>query len=437
MALRAERGVTVTIVAVLFTVVLAALATQGLIYALAALVLAAYFAFAIIFGARGTGIACMMAAFATAPMYRGIEQAVGGLPPTDVFLIIGTIHLLPTFMQHRLRLPTIYLLGLLLVSISSLIAVVITGDLLINAFYAVQWLFFIGALPIIIAWWRPGLPIINRLLWSYLAGHVISTGWAMAEGAAYAGRYDGLTHHPNAFGLGGVTSIAIVLFLFRVYTDVRVRVILAGFVAVSVLSITLSGSRAAIVVLVALILLIPIVERSALAGIGLAAIGALGVMAIPFVVDVSGEESAIGRLAGSGTATASDRVRTKGLEAGFDRFWESPILGSGFAGVEELHNVFLEAAVAIGFIGLLAYLVVLFALARPLFSTHPLRRLTYLVWVYMGVAPTFPGLWDRTVWVPASLAALAMLAPEMRHAPADRVVEPARAPSPPVSPGRA
>jgi O-antigen ligase len=434
---RAERGATVTVVAVVLAAVLAALATQGLVYALAAIVLASYLAFVVAFGARVTGVACMMAAFASAPMYRGLEQMIGGVPPTDVFLIIGIIHLLPSFIENRLRVPTIYLLGLLLMSISSLIAVMVTGDLLVNAFYAVQWLFFIGVLPIVVAWWRPDLTVINLLLWSYLGGHLLSTGYAVAEGAAYAGRYDGLTHHPNAFGLGGVTAIAMVLFLWRVYTDVRVRVVLAGFVGIGVLSITLSGSRAAIVVLVALILLIPLVERSALITVGFAALGALAVMSLPFLVDISGEESAIGRLAGSGTASASDRVREAATEEGFDRLWSSPILGTGFADVEQIHNVYLEAAVAIGFIGLFAYLVVLFALARPLFTAHPLRRLTYLVWVFMGVAPTFPGIWDRTVWVPASLAALAMLTAEKRHAPADRAAGPARTPSPRVSPGRA
>ena len=296
MALRAERGVTVTIVAVVLAAVLAGLATQGLIYALAAVVLAAYLAFALTFGARGTGIACMMGAFALAPMYRGIEQLTGGLPPTDVFLIVGIIHLLPSFVLHRLKVPTIYLMGLLLMAVCSLISVMVTGDLLTNAFYAVQWLFFIGALPIIVAWWRPELKVVHLLLWSYLVGHLVSTTYGLAEGAVYAGRYDGLTHHPNAFGLAGVTAIAIVFYLFPVFKDLRVRLILAGFVAVSVLSITMSGSRAAIVVLVVLILMIPVVERSALMGVGLAALAAIGVLSLPFIVDISGEESAIGRL---------------------------------------------------------------------------------------------------------------------------------------------
>lgn len=435
MAARADRGVITTLVAVLAAAGLAVAATQGLVYAAVAVVAALYVVVVITLGARTTGIACMVAAFASAPMYRGIENLTGGVPPTDVFVVAGIVHLLPTFLTHRLRLPTIYLVGLLMLTISSLVSVFVTGNLATNAFYAVQWLFFVGLLPIMVAWWSPANRIVSLLLWSYLAGHLVSTGQALIEGAAYANRYDGLTHHPNAFGLAGLTSIAIVLYLFHRHTDVRARVVLAGFVGIGVLSITLSGSRAAVVVLVALILLIPIVERSALLGFGLAIFGSLGVLSIPLLVDVSGEESAIGRLAGGGTAGGSDRIREDALSDGFDRLWQSPILGTGFRNIELIHNVFLEAAVAIGIVGLTSYLIVMFSLARPLFTRHPLRRLTYVVWVFLGVAPTFPGLWDRTAWVPASLAALAMLAPGDRAAPADGSPEPA--PRDAVNPGRA
>lgn len=428
-----------TCVVVLLAGGLAAVATQGLLYAAVAIVAAAYVVVVITVGARNTGIACMIAAFASAPMYRGIENLTGGIPPTDVFLAAAIIHLAPTFLGNRLRVPAVYLIGLLLTTVCCLIVVMVTGDLFVNAFYAVQWLFFIGVLPLVIAWWRPQLKTIDYLLWGYLAGHLVSTAKAVTEGAVYANRYDGLTHHPNAFGLAGVTSIAIVLYLVHRHKSLVTRLVLAGFVAVSLFSITISGSRAAIVVLVVLILLIPIVERSALMGVGLAVLGALGVMSLPFIVGVSGEESAIGRLAGAGTASASDQVRDSALDSGLERLWASPILGSGFDGVEQIHNVYLEAAVAIGILGLVSYLIAMYALARPLFSRHPLRRLSYIVWVFLGVAPTFPGLWDRTVWVPASLAALAMLSAEMRNAPADREVGPARTPANPggISPGRA
>ncbi|KAA1427499.1 O-antigen ligase family protein [Nocardioides antri] len=435
--MRPNRGVLLTIGAAVLVAGLSAVATQGLAYAGAAVVAALYLAFVVTFGARTTGIACMMAAFAFAPMYRGFENLTGGIPPTDVFVIAGIIHLLPTVIQHRLQVPTTYLVGLLLVAITSLVAVMVTGDLFTNAFYAIQWLFFIGVLPLFFAWWRPRVSTVCLLLWAYLVGHTISTAKAVVEGAAFADRYDGFTHHPNAFGLAGLATIAAVLFLLRQYENVAPRVVLLGFAALGVVSISMSGSRAAIVVLGALILLIPLVERSALMGVGLAAVGACGVLSIPFLVDVSGEESAIGRLRGGGTATGSDRIREDALADGLERFWQSPILGTGFREIELIHNVFLEAAVAIGIFGLLGYLVVLFTLARPLFSLHPMRRLSYLIWAFIGVAPTFPGLWDRTVWVPAALAGLLLVRHEMHDAPADPEVEPAHTPQEPVSPGRA
>ena len=423
MSTRADRGVLLTGVAVVLAGALVVVASKGLVYAAVAAVAALYLVVLLTVGARVTGIACMMAAFASAPMYRGIDYLTGGVPPTDVFVIAAMIHLLPTFLGNRLKLPMVYVVGLMLMSISSLISVMVTGNLFVNAFYAVQWLFYVGMLPIVIAWWRPHYKIVDILCWSYLAGHLLSTAKAFAEGPVYGGRYDGLTHHPNAFGVAGLTSIAIVFYLVRHHKDIRTRIILAGFVATSLASITMSGSRAAIVVLVVIILLIPFVERSALAGIGLAVTAALGVLSLPLIVGISGEGSAIGRLAGEGTATASDNVRDAALGVGFDRLWQSPILGSGFDGVEQFHNVYLEAAIATGFIGLFAYALVLYPLARPLFTRHPLRRLTYVVWVFMGVAPTFPGLWDRTMWVPASLAALAMLDPAGLRTPDDVRVE--------------
>jgi hypothetical protein len=396
---------------------LVAVASKGLIYAAVAIVAALYVVVLLTVGARNTGIACMMAAFASAPMYRGIENLTGGIPPTDVFVIAAILHLLPSFMGNRLRLPVAYVVGLLLMTISSLVAVIVTGDLFTNAFYALQWLFFVGVLPIVMAWWRPHYKIVDILCWSYLFGHLLSTAKAVTEGPVYGGRYDGLTHHPNAFGVAGVTSIAIILYLVRHHTDLRVRVVLAGFTAIAMGSIIMSGSRAAVVVVVVIILLIPLVERSALMGIGLAVVTALGVLSLPFILNLSGEGSAIDRLAGSGTATVSDNVRKAGLRVGFHRLWDSPILGSGFNGVEEFHNVYLEVAIATGVIGLGAYLLMLYGIARPLFSRHPMRRLTYVVWVFMGVAPTFPGMWDRTMWVPASLAALAMLDPRVLSTP--------------------
>jgi O-antigen ligase len=411
-AARPDRGLALTAVFVLLAAGLAAGATEGLIYAAVATVLASYIAVLVVLGLQNTGILLMILAFAAAPMYRGIEFLTGGsVPPTDIFVVAGIIHLAPGLLHQRLKAPPLYLIGLVLLASWCLASVIITGDLFDNAFHTVQWLFFIGALPLFIAWWRPSMRIVEMLLWGYLAGHVISTAGGAAEGPVYGGRYDGLTHHVNAFGLAGVVSIAIVFFLLHRHKDFFTRLVLLGVVAVSIGSIVASGSRAAIVVLVVLALLVPVVERSALVGVGLAGAIALVVLSLPLIVAISGEGSAIGRLVGEGTAAASDGARVESLDLGIDRFWQSPIVGSGFTEIELIHNVYLEVAVAIGVLGLVSYLIVMFAMAVPVISRHPLRRLTFILFAFLGVAPTFPGLWDRTVWVPACLVMLAMLDP--------------------------
>ena len=63
-------------------------ATEGLIYAAVATVLAAYIMVVVTIGLQTTGILLMVLGFAAAPMYRGIEFLTGGtVPPTDVFVV--------------------------------------------------------------------------------------------------------------------------------------------------------------------------------------------------------------------------------------------------------------------------------------------------------------------------------------------------------------
>jgi hypothetical protein len=64
-------------------------------------------------------------------------------------------------------------------------------------------------------------------------------------------------------------------------------------------------------------------------------------------------------------------------------------------------------AAAVGVIGLAFYLVLLLALAVPLFGRGEHRRLAYLVWAYIGLGVALPGLWERSSWVPMALAVLA------------------------------
>jgi hypothetical protein len=190
-------------------------------------------------------------------------------------------------------------------------------------------------------------------------------------------------------------------------------------------SVIMSGSRAALVVAAVIIVVSPLVERSAISGVGLGFLGLGGLIALPLLIQSGHAGSAITRLSGDATAKVADQARSIGLDEGFRRLRESPILGGGLGDVEVIHNVFLEVAAGIGLIGLGGYLVVLFVMTRPLIMEHPHRRLAYLPLAWVGMAPALPSLYDRTMWVPVSLSILVVISgwPETGP-PGDEVVEP-------------
>jgi hypothetical protein len=362
-------------------------------------------------GPARAGLITMSLAFATAPAYRGIEGLSGGVAtPTDIFLVLSIMLILPGVLStRRLGLPTPYVAGLTLVTVTGLVASMFAESPIFSIFPLVQWIFFLAGLPIIIAWWRPGSGTVAFLLWSYVLGHMASTAYALAKGPVVGNRYQGLTHHTNAFGMAGMTAMAILLYLFAHHQGTKARVFILGCGAVSLASVVMSGSRAAVVVAAVLVLIIPIVERSALIGFVTSVVAALGIVAIPLLVQSGHGGSALTRLAGDGTAIVADQARSNGYEYGFARFLDSPILGSGLANVELVHDVLLEVAVGIGVFGFAGYVMVMYVLCRPLIGNHPYRRLAYLPVGWLGIAPALPGLFDRTMWVPISLSMLAVI----------------------------
>jgi O-antigen ligase len=364
----------------------------------------------LVLGLERLTIATLVVAFATAPMYRGLEGLTGGLStPTDLVLVLATILLLPVVITRHLELPTTYVVGLLMVALFGLVACAFADQPASSVFELIRWLFFLGAVPILIAWWRPSPRTVSLLLWSYVAGHVLSTLDALAEGPTVGNRYQGLTHHTNAFGMAGVTAIAILLYLSARHRSTLARVAAGSAGALSLLSIVLSGSRAALAVAVVLILLVPIVERTAVSSVVLGAGVVMGAIALPILLHSGDGGSALTRLAGDPTAAVADSARSSALTLGLERYWHSPVFGSGLADVEYFHNVFLEAAIGAGVVGLLGYLMALYALIRPLLSEHVFRRLSYLPLAFVGMGPALPGIWDETMWVPISLSVLAAL----------------------------
>jgi hypothetical protein len=362
------------------------------------------------FGLERVAIGTLLVAFATAPMYRGLEGITGGVStPTDLVLVLAVGLLLPVVITRQLELPTLYVVGLLMVALFGLVACVFADQPGGALFGLIRWTFFLGLVPILIAWWRPSAETVSLLLWAYVGGHFLSTLDAGIEGPSVGNRYQGLTHHTNAFGMAGLTSIAILLYLGARHRSTLARVAALSAGAVSAVSIVLSGSRAALAVAVVLVLLVPIVERTAVSSLVLVMGVLAGAVALPLLLHSGDGGSALGRLAGDPTATVADSARSTALNLGLERFWQSPVIGSGLVDVEYYHNVFLEAAIGAGLGGLVGYLLALYALVRPLLTDHVFRRLGYLPLAFIGMAPALPGIWDETMWVPISLSVLATL----------------------------
>lgn len=361
------------------------------------------------FGAETMGIAFFVLAFVTAPAYRGLQWLSGGLAtPTDLTLIMGLVLLAPGVIRGHLKLPPPYVIGLVIVAFFGFVGSLLADSVIFSIFSLLQWMFFLAVLPIVIAWWRPGVKVVVTLLWSYVAGQTLSLLYGLATGPTVGDRYQGLSHHINAFGMAGMTAMVILMYLFHYHRGTRMKVIVVGFAVAMFGSVVISGSRAALVVAVVVVVVSPLVERSAISSVGLGFMGLGGLIAVPLLIQSGHGGSALTRLSGDATAKVADQARTLGLDEGFRRLHESPLLGSGLGDVEVIHNVFLEVGAGIGLLGLGGYLVVLYVMTRPLILEHPHRRLGYLPLAWIGMAPALPSLYDRTMWVPVSLCVLAM-----------------------------
>lgn len=399
--------------AVVITVGLVVAATVELTAALLAVGAAAYLMLLTVLGRERVVGLTVMGAFVTAPAYLGLAPSPSAtITPTDVLLGLAVLLFLPTALSRRLHLPLVYWVGLGLVVVTGSIASVASYEPFGSFVNVLQWLLVLLGLPLLYVLWRPSKAWILALLWSYVVGHLASVAVAAVDGPLDNDRYLGLTHHPNAFAEAGLMVCAISLYLFHEHRSVRMRVVIVLVAAAGAQSILLGGSRASFLVLAVLIAMIPLVERSALAGVALGSLAGIGLAFLPFLVGISGEESALARLQGGESVAGADSARASANQVGWDLFEANPLLGAGYViELAPVHNAYLQVAAGAGVFALVGYLLVLYPMARQLFGSHPLRRLSYLAWAYVGLAIALPSLWDRTVWVPMALAALTVVRP--------------------------
>jgi hypothetical protein len=389
------------------------LATQGTIEALAGVGVALYLTLLLVLGATRLGVITLMGCFLTAPAYKGLGGAGNTVTPTDALLVVGFALLLPRILTGRMRLPAPYVIGGAIIAMSGLVATIGSSSMLVSALGVTFWLFVMMAVPIAVNLWHPSTTVIRLFAWSYITGQLLSWVIGRALGHVTGGRDYGLTNHPNYFAEAGLMCVALLIYLYFSYTGWRARLIVVLFGAICAGSVLASGSRAAPLVMAVLVVMIPVVERSAITGFVWAVVGAAIVGLSPLLLNLAGKTASVSRLLGHGTAQGSDQAREQGLQTGLQMVREKPVFGRGLvtADLFNIHNNYLEVAVAVGAVGLIGYLLVLFSFARPLFENHPHRRLCYLVWAYIGWGATVPALYDRSIWVPLALAAVVWIKP--------------------------
>jgi O-antigen ligase len=238
-------------------------------------------------------------------------------------------------------------------------------------------------------------------------GQVTSTAIAFSDGVLVNGRYQGSATHPNFFAFGGLLATVALFHLWH-RTPARYHWVIWACGAVTAYSVSMSGSRGALLSLALVIAAYPLIERSVMSAYVLIATTLAAVPSVGWLLDTFAKNNtALGRLFGDSTTAYSDETRTQALSSGWDRFMSSPIIGTGYDNLLETHNVMLQVAIAVGVLGLVAWLLLMTPFVTPIVGNHPLRRLSYITLAYVAMGMTEPSLWERLVWCPLAVALLA------------------------------
>jgi len=379
-------------------------------FALLAAVGLVYLTLVGVWGFAQAGTATVTLAFFMAPMDS--VRPVPGLAfvsAADILWLVGFITLAPTLLARRFAVPIGFLMPLMAFLCVALLASAGNPNPLSTFSQLVRLVVGALTLPIVIGWWKPSEKIVVRLATAYVLGSAVSGVVGLSR--YHGDRIMGLTNHPNIFSLCAVLAVAIVPFL-ESRVDRTWRLILLATVPINVLGIWWSGSRTSLLALLFVVILYPLLKRSVMSMLTVAGVGVVGMFVLASFADAVDETSALGRLLGRGTASASDESRRWGQEQAWNDFVSSPVIGRGFEPRTEglgflAHDIYLQVASATGVLGLTAYLLMLGFLAKQAtVRTRHLGLLALPTLVYMFVGPLIPLLWDRFIWCMAALALL-------------------------------
>ncbi len=387
-----------------------------------------------IFGLERASVGTMVAAFALAPCVGVVVPGFRFFNISDVLLIVSVVLALPRLLTRRLWLPPAFVIGSMVFVTISVLASVQSSSPAGSFYYSARIVLAVILIPALLVWWSPRGRILVTLVLAYAAG----TGVSVLVGVLEAGgsRSAGLTQHPNVFGYTAVLTLSLLPFLARTLTKSHRTWICVTVFGIALLGIMISGSRAALLVALVLIVLFPAAERSVVAALTILGAGLVAILAFGQRIETGGDgQDALSRLLGAGNVEKSDRARIKGVETVWASALEHPLLGSGFTFSDFVaHNAYAQIAASVGFVGLAAFAVVCVSMATLLVAKDKVyRQLAYPAIVFLIAAPVSPNLTDRYIGI---LLGLSMVGVVAVHETGRRVLmdDPAQEPKgPPVS----
>lgn len=352
----------------------------------------------------------MAAAAFTAPL-NGLR--VGGLlTVADVLLIGGAILILairsvrPVDSTWRFFQP--FLISVGLIGFGGLVGTLIGGYGWNGIVDLVRFVLSTLGVLAVFGLWAPERASVRLLAWAFLAGTAVNGFLGIFLLKDTVGRAIGLAVHSNHFAVAGLLACGAGIGL-SLTSEGRRRSIASGLTAVVAAGLIASGSRAAIVGLLAFVVWFLLYARQLRLIAWSLCVGTAMVLAVGSGVVSPTSTDALGRLIGKDpTAALSDDARRDARSTAVRSIEANPITGVGFSAAKEAHNVYLQLWAASGLFGVAGALGLMFAAGRMVWA-RPKKDMLLgaLVCSYGGylVAAMFSTvLWDRYLWLHVALA---------------------------------
>ncbi|HEV3352010.1 MAG TPA: O-antigen ligase family protein [Acidimicrobiales bacterium] len=276
----------------------------------------------------------------------------------------------------------------------------------------------IGMLAVVRVW-RPDVKARWAVATAFGSGALTSIVYGISQGTPPGGRTQGFTDHPVFFGM--ISSVAVLVGIGLAASSTGRRRIFGIVVAVgSMYGVLLSGTRGAVLVVVAGVAFFLVAMKSArvvAAFIGVALVGLLFTVVAPGLF--AGSETIV-RLQGGGNAVLSNTGRDILREQTYALIRTHGLTGAGFRYLAPPHSFILGILVSAGILGIIGTIVIVATLVLRLLTIQ--NRDPMAVAAIAAVLGLFTSSWvvnfgwDRWLWVLIAVFATVRLPGE---APAD------------------